>query len=172
MNDSFEQKELELTSDDSSVSPIQPETDSSGQSASADAIGESTSRAPEPSGEESTERDTVRVVKKSSETARIRVKKKPTAKKKEPAAPADPELPDGSTESPESRHSEPAAESAPQPQSRNGKRRGKKNTNRGVIKGPQHDPDAPKLLINDLSRMTMPELRELGIRLREKVEAS
>ncbi|MDF1567588.1 MAG: transcription termination factor Rho [Spirochaetaceae bacterium] len=41
------------------------------------------------------------------------------------------------------------------------RRRGKKGQNR-QIKGPSHDPDAPKILINDLSKMTMPELREMA----------
>ncbi|MCK5736290.1 MAG: hypothetical protein KAH21_07405, partial [Spirochaetaceae bacterium] len=40
-----------------------------------------------------------------------------------------------------------------------GRRRGKKGGNRS-IKGPKHDPDAPKLQINDLSVNTMPQLRE------------
>jgi len=43
-----------------------------------------------------------------------------------------------------------------------GRRRGKKGGNRGGIKGPKHDPDAPKLLINDLSVTTMPQLREMA----------
>ncbi len=44
-----------------------------------------------------------------------------------------------------------------------GRRRGKKggNGNR-PIKGPKHDPDAPKLQINDLSVTTMPHLREMA----------
>ncbi len=41
------------------------------------------------------------------------------------------------------------------------RRRGKKG-GKAQIKGPKHDPDAPKILINDLSKMTMPELRELA----------
>ncbi|MCG8452849.1 MAG: transcription termination factor Rho [Spirochaetales bacterium] len=56
--------------------------------------------------------------------------------------------------------------SAPAPEQNNGRgnnrRRNKKNGNRPGIKSPSHDPDAPKLLINDLSRMTMPEVRELA----------
>jgi len=43
-----------------------------------------------------------------------------------------------------------------------GRRRGKKGRNDRPIKGPKHDPDAPKLLINDLSKTTMPELREIA----------
>jgi len=42
-----------------------------------------------------------------------------------------------------------------------GRRRGKKGGNR-PIKGPKHDPDAPKLLINDLSVTTMPQIREMA----------
>ena len=44
----------------------------------------------------------------------------------------------------------------------NNRRRGKKGRGPQQIKGPKHDPDAPKILINDLSRMTMPELREMA----------
>jgi len=47
------------------------------------------------------------------------------------------------------------------------RRRGKKGQNRH-LKNPQHSPDAPKLLINDLSKTSMPDLRkmaeELGLR--------
>ena len=49
----------------------------------------------------------------------------------------------------------------PEPDAPRGSKRGKKGGNR-VIKGPNHDPDAPKIRINDLSRMTMPGLRELA----------
>ena len=42
-----------------------------------------------------------------------------------------------------------------------GRKRGKKGGGR-VIKGPSHDPDAPKILINDLSKKTMPELRTMA----------
>lgn len=42
-----------------------------------------------------------------------------------------------------------------------GRRRGKKGGNR-PIQGPKHDPDAPKIQINDLSKNTMPELREMA----------
>ncbi len=42
-----------------------------------------------------------------------------------------------------------------------GRRRGKKGGNR-PIKGPKHDPDAPKIQINDLSKTTMPVLREMA----------
>jgi transcription termination factor Rho len=42
-----------------------------------------------------------------------------------------------------------------------GRRRGKKGGNK-PIKGPKHDPDAPKILINDLSMTTMPTLREMA----------
>ncbi len=42
-----------------------------------------------------------------------------------------------------------------------GRRRGKKGGSR-PIKGPKHDPDAPKILINDLSTTTMPQLREMA----------
>ena len=46
---------------------------------------------------------------------------------------------------------------------RTGRRRGKKGQ-RGAaaIKSPTHDPDAPKVLINDLSKSTMPELRQMA----------
>ncbi|OQX28651.1 MAG: transcription termination factor Rho [Spirochaeta sp. LUC14_002_19_P3] len=43
-----------------------------------------------------------------------------------------------------------------------GKDRRKSARKTGVIKGPIHDPDAPKLLINDLSKMPMPELRKFA----------
>ena len=41
------------------------------------------------------------------------------------------------------------------------RRRGKKGQSR-QLKGPQHSPDAPKLLINDLSKTSMPELRKMA----------
>jgi len=41
------------------------------------------------------------------------------------------------------------------------RRRGKKGGNRSS-KGPRHDPNAPKILINDLSTTTMPKLREMA----------
>ena len=41
------------------------------------------------------------------------------------------------------------------------RKRGKKNSNRSAIP-PKHNPDAPKILINDLSMNTMPELREIA----------
>ena len=42
-----------------------------------------------------------------------------------------------------------------------GRKRGRKSSSR-IIKGPKHDPDAPKILINDLSKMPMPDLRNLA----------
>ncbi|PIE04649.1 MAG: transcription termination factor Rho [Spirochaetales bacterium] len=53
-------------------------------------------------------------------------------------------------------------ESLEAPSKSGGRRRGKRGTGRGNIKAPQHDPDAPKILINDLSKTTMPELREMA----------
>lgn len=47
------------------------------------------------------------------------------------------------------------------PESNKGRKRGKKGGGR-MIKGPSHDPDAPKILINDLSKKTMPELRAMA----------
>ncbi len=54
------------------------------------------------------------------------------------------------------------SESLDAPSKSGGRRRGKRGTGRGNIKAPQHDPDAPKILINDLSKTTMPELREMA----------
>ena len=50
------------------------------------------------------------------------------------------------------------------------RRRGKKGQNR-QLKGPQHSPDAPKLLINDLSKTSMPDLRGMAEDLSLKKES-
>ncbi len=50
-----------------------------------------------------------------------------------------------------------------------GRRKGKKTNNR-MIMGPKHDPDAPKIRINDLSKMSMPDIRLLAADLGLKKE--
>lgn len=44
------------------------------------------------------------------------------------------------------------------------RKKGRKLSNRPA-KNPEHDPDAPKILINDISKKLMPELRELALSL-------
>lgn len=55
----------------------------------------------------------------------------------------------------------PGENGAESPDTLKTRRRVKKGQNR-QLKGPQHSPDAPKLLINDLSRSSMPNLREMA----------
>ena len=87
-------------------------------------------------------------VSKTASPAKMKIRKLSRTEKEE-EAPKEP-VPDESE----------AEEEKAQEQSR-GRRRGKKGGNR-PIKGPKHDPDAPKLQINDLSVTTMPHLREMA----------
>ncbi len=72
-----------------------------------------------------------------------------------------PDSMDDAESSEDASNSEKSANSESSPR-QSGRRRGKRSSGRGTIKTPQHDPDAPKILINDLSKTTMPELREMA----------
>lgn len=97
--------------------------------------------------------------------ARVRVRK--TVKVEKEPEEKQVENTETSGENPE--NSDETSETAPKVR----KKTTRKSAARGTIKGPSHDPDAPKILINALSRTTMPGLRdkaaELGLNKEELI---
>jgi len=94
----------------------------------------------------------------TSTPARIKVRKRSRPEKPDKSSSDEPAS-EPKSENPDSEKSE--NEKVPDQDAARGRRRGKKGGNR-PIKGPKHDPDAPKLQINDLSVTTMPHLREMA----------
>ena len=105
-----------------------------------------------PKGAKKTEKDKEPVSESvSDENQSVSENKEEVKKETPPAA-------DGSAaQEDNSRQNRETAQETPE----RGRRRGKKGGQR-TIKVPTHDPDAPKLLINDLSKTTMPELRKMA----------
>ncbi len=92
--------------------------------------------------------------------AKIKVRKKIRIEKKEDSENGDDKAQVSSIASPPEKV-EAEVEKQYEHEAPRGRRRGKKGGNR-PIQGPKHDPDAPKIQINDLSNNTMPELREMA----------
>jgi len=94
-------------------------------------------------------------------TAAVKVRKTVKVEKKKAEPPSDGKDEADKAEQDQDAPSNRSDSKAKDNESNRNRKRGKKGGNR-PIKGPKHDPDAPKILINDLSKMTMPELRELA----------
>ena len=100
----------------------------------------------------------------AAETPKVKVRKKVKVEKKKPAGNGDDDSRENVNVAPDEvpvpeSSKDASADDAPPAEtpSKNsgGRRRGKKGRQPQQIKGPKHDPDAPKILLNDLSRMTM-----------------